>query len=273
MTRTGTQHTERASLAAKSPEAIALIAESSRIVADVLVLLAEHVVPGVTTRRLDEIAEEYIRSCGAEPAFKGYRVHGLVFPATLCTSVNDAVVHGIPDERELREGDIVSLDVGALRSGYYGDGAHTYPVGEVDEEKQRLMRVTREALALGIAQAVAGNRVFDISRAVQQHVESCGYSVVRELVGHGIGTTLHEEPAVPNFVPGPFQRHQFRNALLTDGTVICIEPMVNAGSHRVATDPDGWTIRTTDGRPSAHYEHTVVVRAAGAEILTTPTDG
>lgn len=253
---------------AKSPEQIERIAESSRIVSQVLQMLEEHVVPGATTRQLDTIAEEFIRSHDAEPAFKGYEVHGLIFPATLCTSVNQAVVHGIPDDRPLESGDIVSLDVGVRKDGYYGDSAVTYAVGEVDAERRRLMNVTREALELGIAQAVDGNRVFDISAAVQKHVEANGFSVVRELVGHGIGTTLHEEPAVPNFVPGPFQRHSFRNTPLVDGMVICIEPMVNAGSFKVRTAADRWTIRTADGRPSAHYEHTVVVRPGSPQILT-----
>jgi methionyl aminopeptidase len=253
---------------AKSAEEIVLIAESSEIVSGVLAMLKEHVVPGATTRQLDAIAEEYIRSFDAEPAFKGYIVHGHVFPATLCTSVNEAVVHGIPDDRPLKEGDIVSLDVGVKKRGYYGDSAITYPVGEVGELEKKLMQVTLEALWLGIEQAVVGNRVYDISRAVQRHVEGQGFSVVRELVGHGIGTSLHEEPSIPNFVPSPFQRHQFRNTQLADGMVICIEPMVNAGSYRVQVKSDDWTVVTQDGKPSAHYEHTVVIREGEPEVLT-----
>lgn len=252
----------------KTLEEIEKIAEASRIVSGVLVMLEEYTVAGTTTARLDELAEDYIRSHGAEPAFKGYVVHGLVYPATLCTSVNEAVVHGLPGERVLREGDIVSLDVGVKKDGYYGDSAFTYAIGDAGDEGRRLMEVTREALRLGIEQAVVGNRVYDISRAVQRYVEENGFSVVRELVGHGIGKSLHEEPAIPNFVPSPFQRHQFRNVQLTDGLVICIEPMVNAGSYRVMTAADGWTVVTQDGKPSAHYEHTVVVREGQPEILT-----
>lgn len=257
----------------KSSEEIELIAEASRIVAEVLAMLESHTVAGATTRQLDAIAEDYIRSHGAEPAFKGYVVHGLVYPATLCTSVNDAVVHGLPDDRPLEEGDIVSLDVGVKKGGYYGDSAYTYSIGDPGELGRKLMQVTKEALWLGIEQAVAGNRVFDISRAVQRHVEANGFSVVRELVGHGIGKTLHEEPAIPNFVPSPFQRHQFRNTQLIDGMVICIEPMVNAGTYRVITREDKWTVATQDGKPSAHYEHTVVVREGKPEILTLAQEG
>ncbi len=252
----------------KSPDEIALITESSRIVSEVLTLLKGHVAPGMTTRRLDAIAEEYIRSRNAEPAFKGYVVHGEAFPATLCTSVNDAVVHGLPDDRPLEEGDIVSLDCGVKLNGFYGDSAVTYAVGDPGEIGRKLMQVTHEALWLGIEQAVAGNRVFDISRAVQRHVEDHGFFVVRDLVGHGIGTTLHEEPSIPNFVPSPFQRHQFKNTPLVEGMVICIEPMVNAGTFRVKTRSDNWTVATQDGSPSAHYEHTVVVREGEAEVLT-----
>ncbi|MBS1913799.1 MAG: type I methionyl aminopeptidase [Bacteroidetes bacterium] len=253
----------------KTPEEIALIRESSRIVAGVLAMLKEHTVAGATTLSLDAIAEEYIRDHGAEPAFKGYVVHGEVYPNTLCTSVNEAVVHGLPDSRPLAEGDIVSLDVGVKKDGFYGDSAVTYAIGDVGEIGRKLMKVTEESLWLGIEQAVAGNRVYDISRAVQKHVEANGFSVVRELVGHGIGRSLHEEPSVPNFVPSPFQRHQFKNTALVDGMVICIEPMVNAGSYRVATRPDRWTVVTQDGMPSAHYEHTIVVREGAPEILTT----
>lgn len=254
---------------AKTDEEIALIAESSRIVSATLEMLREHVTPGMTTARLDAMAEQFIRDHEAVPAFKGYEVHGVAFPSTLCTSVGDAVVHGLPNDVPLREGDIVSLDCGVKKNGFYGDSAVTYAVGEIGELEQRLMRVTREALDLGVEQAVAGNRVFDISRAVQRHVEANGFSVVRELVGHGIGRTLHEEPAIPNFVPSPFQRHQFRNTQLVDGMVLCIEPMVNAGSYRVVTRADEWTVATQDGLPSAHYEHTLVVREGAPQVLTT----
>jgi methionyl aminopeptidase len=253
----------------KTDEEIALIAEASRIVSATLSMLRDEVRPGMTTRRLDEMAEELIRSNDAEPAFKGHEVHGLIFPATLCTSVGDAVVHGLPDDVPLRDGDIVSLDVGVKKEGFYGDSAVTYGVGAIGELEEKLLRVTREALDLGAEAAVAGNRVYDISRAVQRHVEANGFSVVRELVGHGIGRTLHEEPAIPNFVPSPFQRHQFRNTQLLEGMVICIEPMVNAGSFRVVTREDRWTIATMDGQPSAHFEHTLVVREGAPQVLTT----
>jgi methionyl aminopeptidase len=256
----------------KSREEIELIAEASQIVAGVLAMLKEHTVAGATTRELDKIAEEYIRSHGAEPAFKGYVVQGQAYPATLCTSVNEAVVHGLPDDVPLVDGDIVSLDVGVKKGGFYGDSAITYAIGDVGETGRKLMQVTEEALWLGIEQAVVGNRVYDISRAVQRHVEANGFSVVRELVGHGIGRNLHEDPAIPNFVPSPFQRHQFRNVQLVDGLVICIEPMVNAGTYRVATRDDKWTVVTQDGKPSAHFEHTVVVREGEPEILTKLSD-
>lgn len=255
----------------KTAEEIALIAEASAIVSEVLALLKDFMVPGMTSLRLDEIAEEYIHSRGAEPAFKGHVVHGLTYPNTLCVSVNDAVVHGLPNNRELRDGDLVSLDVGVKKAGYYGDSAVTYMIGQPSPLQQKLMNVTHEALWLGIKQAVVGNRVFDISKAVQQHVQSNGFTVVRDLVGHGIGTTVHEEPAIPNFVPGPFQRHSYRNTPLQEGMVICIEPMVNAGTYKVETEADQWTIVTADGQPSAHYEHTVVVRHGEAEVLTRHT--
>lgn len=253
---------------AKSEDEIALIAESSRIVWQTLEMLRTEVQPGMTTRRLDAMAEEFIRAQGATPAFKGHEVQGQAFPATLCTSVGSAVVHGLPDDVPLREGEIVSLDCGVKLEGYYGDSATTVAVGSIGELEEKLLRVTREALDLGVEQAVAGNRVFDISRAVQRHVEAHGFSVVRELVGHGIGRELHEEPAIPNFVPSPFQRHQFRNTQLIEGMVICIEPMVNAGSFRVVTREDNWTVATMDGQPSAHFEHTVVVREGAPQVLT-----
>lgn len=254
----------------KTEEEIALIAEASRIVGGALIMLKEFTVEGVTTSKLDRIAEEYIRSYDAEPAFKGYSAHGEVYPATLCTSINEAVVHGLPSDYVLKSGDVVSLDCGAKKGGYYGDSAITYMIGEVSEENQRLVKVTEEALWLGIEQAVPGNRVFDISRAVQRHVEANGFSVVRELVGHGIGTSLHEEPSIPNFIPSPFMRHQFKNVALVEGMVFCIEPMVNAGTYRVNTLADRWTVVTQDGKPSAHFEHTLVVREEAPEILTRP---
>jgi methionyl aminopeptidase len=246
----------------KTPDEIALIRESCRVVAEVLKLVGAHAEPGVTTKELDRLAEEYIRSCGGEPAFKGYGPRENPFPGTLCTSIDGVVVHGIPGKQTLNEGDLVSIDVGVRMKGFYGDGAWTYAIGPVNEEKQRLMRVTEEALALGIAQAVEGNRIHDISRAVQSHVEANGFSVVRDLVGHGIGRKLHEEPSVPNF-GGPGT-----GAKIQDGMTLAIEPMVNAGAWRVVMDQDGWTVRTADGRPSAHFEHTIAVIDGRPEILT-----
>jgi methionyl aminopeptidase len=247
----------------KSGREIALMRESGRIVAEVLTLVGGHIRPGVTTRELDQLAEEYIRSQGGIPAFKGYGPDRRnLFPATLCVSVEDVVVHGIPDGRRLEEGEIVSVDVGAKKNGWYGDGARTFPVGRISEEKARLLKVTEEALHAGIAQARAGNRLHDISAAVQSHVEAAGFSVVRDLVGHGIGKNLHEDPAVPNFGAGG------TGVLLREDMTLAIEPMVNAGTFVVRLDGDGWTVRTADGRPSAHFEHTVAITQGEAEILT-----
>jgi methionyl aminopeptidase len=236
---------------------------SSRIVAEVLSLVGERVKPGVTTQELDEFAEEYIRLQGGEPAFKGYgHDRNNLFPATLCVSLDDEVVHGIPAGRRLKEGQVVSVDVGVKKDGFFGDGAKTFAVGRVSEEKLRLLRVTEEALYKGIAKAQAGNHLHDVSAAVQEHVEAAGFSVVRDLVGHGIGRSLHEEPAVPNYGA------RGTGILLEAGMVLAIEPMVNAGTYRVQIEGDGWTVRTADGKPSAHFEHTVVVRKGEAEILT-----
>jgi methionyl aminopeptidase len=247
----------------KSGREIALMRESGRIVAEVLALVGGHVQAGVTTQELDELAEEYIRAQGAVPAFKGYGPDKRnLFPATLCISVDDIVVHGIPDGRRLEEGEIVSVDVGAKKEGWYGDGARTFAVGRISEEKARLLKVTEEALQAGIAQARPGNHLHDISAAVQQHVEAAGFSVVRDLVGHGIGKNLHEEPAVPNFgVAGT-------GVVLREAMTLAIEPMVNAGTFVVRLGEDGWTVRTADGRPSAHFEHTVAITQGEAEILT-----
>ncbi len=247
----------------KSPGDIVLMRESGRIVAEVLALVGGAIRAGVATAELDRLAEEYIRAQGGEPAFKGYgHDRNNLFPATLCVSLDDEVVHGVPSGRVLQEGQIVSIDVGVLKGGFYGDGAMTFTVGRVDEESKRLLRVTEEALYRGIAQARAGNRLHDISAAVQQHVEAAGFSVVRDLVGHGIGRSLHEEPAVPNF------GMRGTGAVLQEGMALAIEPMVNAGTHGVKVDSDGWTVRTEDGKPSAHFEHTVVIRNGEAEILT-----
>jgi methionyl aminopeptidase len=247
----------------KSKQEIGLIRESSKIVADVLKLVSAQIRPGVTTLELDRLAEEYIRSLGAIPAFKGYgHTKTNLFPATLCTSIDDVVVHGIPSKRALREGEILSVDVGVVREGYYGDGASSFPVGEVSKEKQQLLKITAESLRKGIEQAVVGNRIHDISHAVQKHVEASGYSVVRDLVGHGVGVELHEEPAVPNFgKPGTGMK-------LQEGMTLAIEPMVNAGTWQVRFGADGWTVLTQDGRPSAHFEHTIAIVDGRPEILT-----
>jgi methionyl aminopeptidase len=247
----------------KNKREIGLIRESSRIVADVLKLVASHIRPGVTTLELDMLAEDYIRSLGAIPAFKGYgHSKTNLFPATLCTSIDDVVVHGIPSKRALKEGEILSVDVGVVREGFYGDGAYTFPVGEITKDKQRLLKVTEESLHKGIAQAVVGNKIHDISHAVQSHVEAAGYSVVRDLVGHGVGVELHEEPSIPNFgKPGTGMK-------LQEGMTLAIEPMVNTGAWQVRFGADGWTVLTQDGRPSAHFEHTIAIVDGKPEILT-----
>jgi len=247
----------------KSIEEIEFIRESSRIVADVLKIVGGQVQPGKNTLELDKVAEDFIRSMGGEPAFKGYGWDKRnLFPATLCTSIDAEVVHGIPGKRVLNDGDLLSIDVGVKKNGFYGDGACSFAVGEVSVEKQRLMRVTQESLVKGIEQAVAGKRVHDISNAVQQHVEANGFSVVRDLVGHGVGRKLHEEPSVPNFgEPGT-------GAILKDGMTLAIEPMVNAGTWRVKVATDGWTVLTADGKSSAHFEHTIAIVNGKAEILT-----
>ena len=233
--------------------------EAGRLVGEVLTELAAKVTPGVTTAELDELAEKRIRQAGAVPAFKGY--HG--YPATICASVNQEVIHGIPSGRRmLNEGDVVSIDVGASLDGYYGDSAITLPVGQVSEEAATLLRVTEEALYKAIERVKVGGRVSDIGHAVQQHVEAYGFSVVREFVGHGIGQKMHEEPQVPNYgEPG-------RGPRLAEGMVLAIEPMVNAGKPAVKVLADGWTAVTRDGSLSAHFEHTVAVTAQGPRILT-----
>lgn len=248
----------------KSEAEIDLMREPSAIVSQVLKLVGSAIRPGVTTGMLDKMADDYIRSCGGIPVFKGYGYEpDNLFPATLCVSIDNEVVHGIPGMRILKDGEIVSIDVGVKKNGFVGDGAWTFPVGLVSPEKERLMRVTRESLAKAIEQAVDGNRVGDIGFAVQRYVEDAGYSVVRELCGHGVGRSLHEAPNVPNF------GSRKSGAKLVEGMTIAIEPMVNLGTHKVRTAHDGWTILTLDGQPSAHFEHTVVVRKQQAEILTT----
>ncbi len=233
------------------------------LVGRTLGVVACHIQAGVTTAELDGVAEEFIRAHGAVPAFKGYRVGKQIFPATLCTSINDVVVHGIPGETTLCEGDVVSVDCGVMLDGYYGDSAFTFAVGEISEENYTLCRITFESLLRGVDKAITGNRLGDIGWAVQELCERHGFGVVRDLVGHGIGQQLHEEPQVPNFGrPGNGRK-------LKEDLVICIEPMINRGGPGVKTDPDGWTVRTADGMPSAHYEHMVVVRNGSAEVLTT----
>jgi methionyl aminopeptidase len=247
----------------KSIEEIEFIRESSRIVADVLKLVGAQARPGMTTLELDNVAEDFIRSMGGEPAFKGYGWDKKnLFPATLCTSIDAEVVHGIPSKRMLKDGDLLSIDVGVKKNGFYGDGACSFAIGEVSEEKQRLMRVTQESLAKGIEQAVAGKRVHDVSNAIQRHVEANGFSVVRDLVGHGVGRKLHEEPSIPNFGEAG------TGVVLKDGMTLAIEPMVNAGTWRVKVATDGWTVLTVDGKPSAHFEHTIAIVQGKAEILT-----
>jgi len=250
----------------KTEEEIGLMRESCRIVAEVLKLVGTYIKPGISTAKLDAIVEEYIRSQGGEPAFKGYSPDGSTpFPATICVSIDEQVVHGIPGKRILNEGEIVSIDVGVRKNKFYGDGAWTFAVGQITGEKARLMRVTEESLNRGIAQAVEGNFLGDISFSIQAHVEQEGFSVVRELVGHGIGRNLHEEPAVPNFGKSG------TGIRLTEGLTIAIEPMVNYGKYPVDVARDGWTVLTRDRKPSAHFEHTVAVRKGAAEILTRTT--
>ena len=242
----------------KSPREIEQLKRSNAIVAEVFEKLKGMIVPGITTKELDQVAEEYILLKGARPAFKGYRG----FPATLCISINEEVVHGIPGQRRLEEGDIVSLDVGVNFVGYFGDAAITYPVGEVDLEAKRLLEVTEKALTIGIEKAKVGNRLFDISYSIQRWVESHGFSVVRDFVGHGIGMALHEDPQIPNFgLP-----HQ--GPRLERGMVFALEPMVNEGNFDVKILSDGWTVVTTDGKRSAHFEHTIAITDGVAEILT-----
>jgi methionyl aminopeptidase len=243
----------------KTEEEIELIRESSLLVGKALAEVAKQVAPGKKTIELDRIAEEYIRDHGASPGFKGYNG----FPYTLCVSINEHVVHGFPSERELKEGDIVSVDCGVIKNGFYGDSAYTFAVGEVKEEILRLMQRTKESLYLGIEMAFAGNRVGDIGYAVQSHVEQYGYSVVRDLVGHGMGKNLHEKPEVPNY------GKRGSGPILKEGMVLAIEPMINLGTRKVIQESDGWTIRTADLKPSAHFEHDIVVRKSKAEILST----
>jgi len=243
----------------KSAAEIACVEENGARLAEVLDLLEEAVRPGVSTAELDRLAEAEIRARGGTPSFKGYNG----FPASICASVNDEVVHGIPSpRRRLGEGDIVSVDVGLFRRGYHADSARTFPVGEVDELARRLLEVTRSCLERGIAEIGPGRRLGDLGHAIQRHAEAAGFHVVRELVGHGIGARLHEDPQVPNYGEAG------EGLLLKPGMVLAIEPMVNVGTARVETLEDGWTIRTVDGSLSAHFEHTVAVTPEGCRVLT-----
>ncbi len=247
----------------KSPSEIERMRRPARIVAEILAALVERVAPGVTTGELDRIAEGMIDKSGARSAFKNYRVGSAVFPAVLCTSLNEEIVHGIPsDGRELMEGDIVGLDFGVEYRGYYGDSARTVPVGEIDEESKRLIEVTERSLYAGIDHLRSGERLGDVGSTVQDIAEEAGYSVVREFVGHGIGQALHEEPQVPNY------GDRGRGRALRVGMVLAVEPMVNMGDPGVRVLNDGWTAVTADGCRSAHFEHTIAVTADGPEILT-----
>ncbi|MBS4024175.1 MAG: type I methionyl aminopeptidase [Clostridia bacterium] len=242
----------------KTPQEIQLMKEAGRIVAETHRELQKAVVPGITTAELDKIAEKHIRSRGATPAFKGY--HG--FPASICASINEELVHGIPSLRKLKNGDIISIDVGVEYNGYYGDAAVTLPAGEILPEVQNLLHITKESLLKGIEQAVMDNRLSDISHAIQKFVEENGFSVVRDYVGHGIGRQMHEDPQVPNFGKPGF------GPKLKPGLVLAIEPMVNMGTYEVYTLQDNWTVVTSDKKLCAHFEHTIAITETGPEILT-----
>lgn len=247
----------------KSKKEIDYIRESCRIVAETLQLLKAKVKPGITTLELDKIAEDYIRSNNALPAFKGYSQGGAPgFPGSICSSVDDEVVHGIPSSKTLKVGEIVSLDIGVLKNGFFGDAALTVAVGNISDDKTKLMEVTERSLQLGIEQAIAGNKVHDISNAVQVYVEANGFSIVRDLCGHGVGKFLHEDPSIPNF------GRKGTGPKLKNGMTLAIEPMVNAGKYDVITAKDGWTIITADGSTSAHFEHTILINNNLPEILT-----
>jgi methionyl aminopeptidase len=243
----------------KSEEDIKKLRENALIVSRTLAEVAKYIEPGIQTIELDRIAEDFLAEEGAIPGFKGYNG----FPNTLCVSINDEIVHGIPGERVLKNGDIVSIDCGSIKNGFYGDSAYTFAVGDVAPEVRELLRRTRDSLFLAIDMAVSGNRVGDIGAAVQEYVESFGYSIVRELVGHGLGRHLHEKPDIPNY------GKRGSGVKLQEGLVICIEPMINLGTKNILQAKDGWTIRTADRLPSAHYELTVVVKKEKADVLST----
>lgn len=249
----------------KTDEEIELIRESGDLLGRLHAELAKLIQPGVTTIKLDQYAEEFIRDHGGYPSFKGYKTQGHKkgFPCSLCISVNDQVVHGIASENQLNEGDIVSIDCGILLNGFHSDSAYTYPVGIISDEVAHLLKITKESLYAGIDNALTGKRVGDISYAIQQYVEDVNYSVVRELVGHGVGRSLHETPEVPNY------GRQGKGTKLKEGMVLAIEPMINLGLKDVVQEKDGWTVRTADRKPSAHFEHTVAIKQGKADILTT----
>ena len=249
----------------KTEDEIELMRQANQLVGKTLGELAKHIKPGVTTLQLDKIADEYIRDHGAIPTFKGFpNPYGGPFPASICTSVNEIVVHGVPNaETILKDGDIISIDCGTLLNGFCGDSCYTFCVGEVSAEVKKLLRVTKDSLYLGIEQAVAGHHLGDISSAVQEHCESNGYGVVRELTGHGIGREMHEDPPVPNF------GRRGNGTMLKDSMCIAIEPMITMGKRDIGLMPDRWSIRTRDGKPAAHFEHTIVVRKGKAEILSS----
>ena len=249
----------------KTEDEISLMREANQLVGKTLAELAKHVIPGVTTLQLDKIADEFIRDHGGIPTFKNFpNPFGEPFPASICTSINEEVVHGIPRENQiLKEGDVISVDCGILLAGYNGDSCYTFCVGEVAEETKELLNVTKEALYLGIKEAVAGNHLGDIGYAIQQYCESRGYGVVRELTGHGIGKEMHEEPKVPNY------GRRGNGILLKEGMCIAIEPMITMGDRHIGLMPDKWTIRTLDEKPAAHFEHTIAIRKGQAEILSS----
>ena len=243
----------------KTPREIEIMREAGRIVALTHQELKQHITPGITTKELDQIAEKTIQKFGATPSFKGYNG----FPGSICASVNEELVHGIPGKRKLKEGDIISIDIGAKYNGYHGDSAWTYPVGNISESVQKLLDVTEKSLYLGLEQVKPGERLSNISHAVQTHAEENGFSIVREYVGHGIGQDLHEDPQIPHYGPPN------RGPRLKPGMVICVEPMVNQGRRYVKTLSDDWTVVTVDGKWCAHFEHTIALTEAGYEILTT----
>ena len=249
----------------KTEDEIELMRKANRLVGKTLGVISKHIRPGVTTLQLDKVAEEFIRDNGAIPTFKGFpNPYGSPFPSSICTSVNDVVVHGIPDDKTvLKEGDIISVDCGALLDGFNGDSCYTFCVGEVAPETKKLLEVTKTALYLGIENAVAGKHVGDIGSAVQKHCEMYGYGVVRELTGHGIGREMHEDPSVPNY------GSRGSGVLLKAGMCIAIEPMITLGARSIGMMPDRWTIKTCDGKPAAHFEHTIAVRRGKAEILSS----